>query len=378
MKTRLGLLTFHASYNCGSMLQTYAMQQYLTKKGYDIEIIDFSTQGQKELYSVFSRNSTLKLFLRNVVIFFHRKRIARNYEKYEEFKNNKFHLTQKKTHNWKDIDVSNYHALIVGSDQVWNTTIIDYDIAYFLPWNDIYKVAYAPSFGAKNPIKYSKSIDEIKQLMLDFNALSSRENNGKQWIKELTKKDVPVVLDPTLLLDETDYENIIANDISIPEKYIFYYSPTYSIEHNRFVKQIARKFGLPVIAFNAKSFYLRAMNFSGFKLPDYENPESYLRLMKNAELVITTSFHGTVFSTVFRKKFWVIKNGGMYGDDDRVATLLSELELNDRLIVPQFDDSFNYMAEVSYTDYTKRLRELREVSEKFLLSSLEKINEGTK
>lgn len=95
------------------------------------------------------------------------------------------------------------------------------------------------------------------------------------------------------------------------------------------------------------------MNFDGFKLPDFEDPKAYLQLMKNAEMVITTSFHGTVFSTIYRKKFWVIKNGGMYGNDDRVKTLLSDLAITDRLIELPFDEKFNYMKSVDYSEYEK-------------------------
>lgn len=144
------------------------------------------------------------------------------------------------------------------------------------------------------------------------------------------------------------------------------------------VKKISKKYNMPVIAFNSKAYYLRGMNFTGFRLPSFEDPKAYLQLMKNAELVITTSFHGTVFSTIYRKKFWVIKNGGMYENDDRVMTLLSDLSISDRLIELPFDKKFNYMNPVNYANYEQSLKSLKNKSQIFLKNALENYNERTK
>lgn len=135
---------------------------------------------------------------------------------------------------------------------------------------------------------------------------------------------------------------------------------------------------MPVIAFNSKAFYLRGMNFNGFKLPTFEDPKAYLQLMKNAELVITTSFHGTVFSSIYRKKFWVVKNGGMYENDDRVMTLLTDLSITDRLIELPFDEQFDYMKPVDYINYDKKIKDLKNKSQMFLKDALENCDESTK
>ena len=92
----------------------------------------------------------------------------------------------------------------------------------------------------------------------------------------------------------------------------------------------------------------------------------YLKLIKNATLNITTSFHGTIFSTIYKTKFFTIKNGGMYGDDDRVKSLLKQLKLEDRLIVDSFNDSFDYIKEVDYSDYNDELPKLQKKAENYL------------
>lgn len=367
---KVGIITFHASYNCGSMLQAYALQRFLEKNGYDPEMIDFSCKGQKELYSLYSKNVSPKHFIRNFIFAVHKRRIHANCERYERFKQIFFNLSPYSAETQSELK-DDCFAVVAGADQIWNITIKDFDDAYFLPWvKKAKKIAYAPSFGAKNPLLYSTDIEKYKKFLLDFDSLSIRENNGQKWIKEMIGKEVPVVLDPTLLLSKSDYAEIESHELKLPEKYIFFYSPSYSAQMNSFVKKISEKYSLPVIAFNTKSFYLRAGNLNGFKLPDAEDPTTYLQLMKNAEAVITTSFHGSIFSTVYRKKFWVLKNGNMFGSDDRVITLLNSLGLSERLIEMNFDNRFDYMKDVDFSKYDKALPILRESSGKYLLSAL--------
>ena len=367
---KVGIITFHNSYNCGSMLQAYALQTYLNKKNIDNEIIDFSNDGQRAVYSVYDQRKNMKGFLRNIVIFFYKKSIKKNFDSYEDFKSRNFTLSPKKYKKEEELTDERYNTVIAGSDQVWNITIEDGDKAYFLPWvTKVKKVAYAPSFGAKSILKYSKNPNIYKEYLNDFDALSVRENNGKQWIKELTGKDVPVVLDPTLLLDVADYDKI-EEKIDLPKKYIFYYSPSYNKKINKLVSRISKKYNLPVIAFNKKNFVTKGMMFSGFKLPKIENPSVYLYLIKNATLVITTSFHGTIFSTIYKKRFWTIKNGGMFGDDDRVRTLMDNLDLNDRLITMNFDKDFDYLQDKDYANYEKLLYKMQQKSMKYLDEAL--------
>ena len=118
------------------------------------------------------------------------------------------------------------------------------------------------------------------------------------------------------------------------------------------------------------------MAFSSFKLPDIENPAVYLNLIKNATLVITTSFHGTIFSSIFNRNFWTIKNGGMFGTDDRVLTLVKNLNLEDRLISMEFDEEFDYLKNKNYEEYNKQLKKLKKVSFDYIEKNI--VNEMVK
>lgn len=363
---KIGILTFHNSYNCGSMLESYAIEEYIKKYKRNIEIINFSNNGQRQLYSVFYRNSSLKNILKNILIYPARNKIKNNNQMYENFKNKYFNLS-KEYSDISELSDDDYSVIVAGSDQIWNITIEDSDDAYFLPWVcNARKVAYAPSFGAKDIMKNTDNPEKYRKMINDFDALSIREYNGKMWIKNLCNKDVDVLLDPTLLLEKKDYEKIEDKNINEKDKYIFFYSPAFNREICKFVKKISKKYKLKVITWSTKSYYIKNIKSFGFELVNEESPSIYLSLIKNAELVITTSYHGTIFSTIYKKKFIVVKNGGMYGDDDRVKTLLNQICMEDRLLSFQFDENYDYLKPVNYDEYDSKIKVLKEKSFKFI------------
>lgn len=360
---KIGIITFHNSYNCGSMLESFAMQEIIKKRGGKPEIVNFSAKGQKELYSVFFRNNSLKNIFKNIMIFPHVKKINNNNKMYEKFKNDNFILSSNQFEDSALLHDDEYSKVVAGSDQIWNITIPDSDDAYFLPWvNKAKKIAYAPSFGAKNIMDFSNDIEKYKNYLLSFESLSVRENNGKKWIKELCGRDAEVLLDPTLLLEREDYDKICDNSYTPKEKFIFLYCPAFNRKVCEYVKKISDKYKLNVVAWSTKSFYFKGIRTFGFKLVPYESPALYLNLIKNAEIVITTSFHGTIFSTIYRKKFITVKNGDMYGNDDRVITLLKQLKLEDRLLPYEFEDNYDYLQDIDYKKYDEELNLLKKKS----------------
>ena len=343
--SRVGILTLHHSYNCGSMLQAFALQETLERMGHEVRVINFSNEGQARLYSVLERPTSLKRIVKDLLLAPRAGRIRRNFAAYERFMTEHLHLDGPVVRHREELDDAGYDAVVAGSDQVWNVTIDDGDDAYFLPWvTGARRVAYAPSFGARSIARFSPDPRVHAGWLKDFDALSIRERNGRRWIRELIGVDVPVLLDPTLLLDAGDYAPLEHRPPGLPGEYLFYYAPSYSRPINRFVAAIAKRHGLAVVAFNAKTFYVKGMGLTGFVLPAVEGPAAYLALIRGAAAVVTTSFHGTVFSTIYRRPFWTVKNGGMYHDDDRVLTLLEALGLQDRLVPPSFDSGRDWLA----------------------------------
>ncbi len=374
---KIGIITFHASHNCGSFMQAYALQHFLNNNELPSEIINFSNQGQRDFYRPIPKIDNVKTFIKNVVLLPHKNILHATYSRYNNFIKNNLKLSSKEFNSNSELKEASfsYDAYVSGSDQIWNITIADSDDAYFLDFvKKGKKIAYAPSFGAKNIASYTtpSEYNKYKKLLSSYDNLSVRENNGRKWLREMLNEDVPVVLDPTLLLDQEDYISLEQplDDKLQKNKYIFYYSPSYNKKINRLVAKIAKKYNLKVVAWNPKNFYLKGMNFSNFYLPKIQNPGVYLSLIKNSAMVVTTSFHGTIFSTIYRKKFWTIKNGGMFGDDDRVKTLIDQLHISERLIPMQFDGNFDYLQMPDYSVYEKELPKLRKKSVDFLLGAL--------
>ncbi len=378
---KVGIITFHNSYNCGSMLESYAMQKAIEKRGCLTKIIDFSNYNQRKLYSIFYKNNSLKNIVKNILVIPAISKLKVNNKKYEEFKRKNFNLTSDSYISNNQLSDEEFDIVVSGSDQIWNITIEDSDDAYFLPWvKKAKKVAYAPSFGSKNILKYSKEPEKYKEYINSYDYISIRENNGKKWIRDLCNRDAEVLIDPTLLLNAQDYDAILEDSDKYKGDYIFFYCPSFNTDICKFVKKISEKYNLKVIAWSTKSYYFKQVKKYGFELVDYETPALYLSLIKNAKVVITTSFHGTIFSTIYKKNFITVKNGDMYGDDDRVITLLKQLNMMDRLIPFDFDEKFDYLADVDYSSYDKTLDELKDKANNFLDIALfdEEKNENNK
>ena len=117
-----------------------------------------------------------------------------------------------------------------------------------------------------------------------------------------------------------------------PDKYIFYYSFSYEDNITKVVKEVSKKTGLPVIVMDAKHWVRRKLFLKGIRLVKHASPAIFLSLIQNAELVMTTSLHGTIFSTRFEKKFWYINGKNRSDGDDRTSSLLGQLGLKNRYV----------------------------------------------
>ena len=227
IKKRVGLITFHASHNNGSMLQALALQNMLKKYGCEVEIIDFSNEGQRNLYAPLPKAHNWKQVIKRAIWRTNYKELLKQYESYEAFSKKYFYLTEKKYYNSSELYELNekYDAFIVGSDQVWNIKCIDADEAYFLTFvKDKPVFAYAVSFGANNAFAPEENGKYVKYFE-KFCKVSVREKNAQKWTLEATGKKVPICLDPTMLYSESEWEQMvdIGNEPIINGKYIFYY-----------------------------------------------------------------------------------------------------------------------------------------------------------
>lgn len=369
---KIGLITFHKSYNCGSVMQAYAMQKAL-KDNYSLmpEFINFSNKDQQELYAVFDKKISLKNLVKNIIKAPFYFALNDNNKSYEKYINDVLPLSQKKYTELSELKENelNYDLYLTGSDQVWNITIQDSDDAYFLPFVKKHpKIAYAVSQGAKDILEYTDNPAKYKKMINEFNYLSVREPNGKKWLKNDFDINSEITLDPTLLLDQIDYVDIErpTEEVLEENEYIFVYATKLNSGFEKIIQNIARREGLKVVIWQPNTWISIFGWSKGYILPKKQNPGKYLTLMKNAKYVFTASFHGVVFATQYRKNFWVLKNAGMdINKDDRILSLLYNFELTDRLL-QSHEQNKNISKVVNYKYFESKILLDREKSFSFL------------
>lgn len=168
---------------------------------------------------------------------------------------------------------------------------------------------------------------EYKRLLQPFNKISVREQEGNNLLRKLLcRQDIHTVLDPTMLLDESEWESLSIS-CDIPQKYILVYLLSENRKIVRFAKKLAHVKGCEIVYINNQLLTRRGL----INLRDI-TPENWLYLFKNAEYIVTNSFHGTVFSIIFKKIFWCDYLPTSGNVNSRIITLLGNLELKSRII----------------------------------------------
>ena len=340
----IGIITINDNNNCGNRLQNYALQETLKKYCDKVQTI------KNEPFLNWNHNypiSLLRLIKKQI------KNLIKGNKLFKEFNKNitfaKGYLTIK-TRNISD----KYDYFVVGSDQVWKPTrkrLSKIDLLAFAEPKK--RIAYAASFGL-NEIeeKYYKTLQEE---LPKFKAISVREDAGKEIINKATGiKDVSVVLDPTMLLDKEKWIKLEKKPEGFnKDKYVF----TYFLGDENTEKLVKEIFGEK---YSVVDFYKGTYG-----------PAEFLYLINHAEYILTDSFHGTVFSILFNKEFYVFErkekdiNNNM---SSRFETLFRIFSLEDRKINNLKD--INITNKIDYSIIEEKLKEEREKSLVFLDNAL--------
>lgn len=319
---KIGIITFHNAINYGAILQIYALSTFLLNNGYDCEVIDYQNEKFKHNYKAFRVFSKDLKGLISACI-----KIPNNFVKNKRFKRflvKNVHLSDKK-YNISNIKLSNneYNIFITGSDQVWNY-ILTNDYTYFLNFvkKPNKKISYAASTGSGS-FEYG-DINEIKKDLEDFDEITVRESELKSYMENNFNIKSEKVLDPVFLLSVDEWNKFIKNDSS--PKYVFVYmlneNGVYDI-----AKKISNKLNIKVICVqNTFSKKIKAK----YKLN--ASVEEFLNLIKNAEYVVTDSFHGAAFSIIFRKNLKIVYKKNFANLNIRLKSLVEEFNLQSLVV----------------------------------------------
>lgn len=258
-----------------------------------------------------------------------------------------------------------YDKFICGSDQIWCTTTLYVDPLMYLRFAPKEKrIAYAPSLGRDYIPNYNKR--EMKKYILDIPDVSVRESMGQKLIRELTRRDVPVVLDPTLLVEKNCWDSVKTHLDSHSDYLLFYFLSTPTEKTQLKLLEHIRQLKKPVIALNSRLKYLEG--HVDVMYPDC-GPKEFISFIENADCVITDSYHGMLFSIIYHKQFWSIEREyGEFDQSSRQLSVLDMLGLQNRYC----RDSDELIQErIDYTTVEQILLTEREKSLDFLRKALE-------
>ena len=365
-------MTLNSAHNFGASLQTYAIQRTLENLGFDVNIINYRYKKIDNIYNPYRRTKRgpldVKFYLSRIKLHLLDRYKIRKYNNYEKFMAKYFNLTPPyKTLN-QLVDVNwDYDFYICGSDQIWNSHITrGLQPAYFLDFlpKNSKKIAYAASLGTD--IIHEHDIPIFKKYLHDIDCISIREKSSIDAIKKCTDKGIDVTVDPTLLLKKEDYDKLKIDPKFKNKDYIFVYVIDRNEELYKIAEKISRDKNLPVV-FSSPYLLPERMFKKQMDAVWDMGPREFLGVIANAKYIITNSFHGNIFSIIYKKPFISAPH---YITSARVLEFLSALNLKQVL----FTDSKKFTSiddiKIDYEDVENRIEDLKEESINFLKKSL--------
>ncbi len=350
---KLSIITIHCQTNFGSVLQSFALYNFLASAGYDSEIIDYRPD-----YIDSNLGSGIKIFIKKLLLSGKRKR-AKNL--YDSFIAGNIKLTPTTYRSCEELKKNppETDLLISGSDQLWNLNYkCGHDDSYKLLFTDnLPKISYATSLNA-----IGMAEEDTKRLagkISAFRSLSVRERSSAELLSRAMGRSVEWVCDPVFLLDKNTYESMCKK----PEydDYILVYLADKGELLDEAVKYMKDRLSCKVV-------------FVGGALPKCKcdvhikgaGPEEMLALIRHARFIITGSFHATSFSHIFHKDFMTLMLGE---NSERISSLVSLTGLNDQLVKNK-NDFERVKCNINFSHSDVALKKFSEKSKKWLVDNI--------
>lgn len=363
--TKVGILTLPLKGNYGGVLQAFALLTFLKNKGYNAYLVDRQWDARRKKTIVYYFQ---KYFFHNYII----KNVKKFCDKWIQPRTYKIDTQEK----MDAINKEGFDAFIVGSDQVWRVEHIGgIKNNFFLDFvkdNNVKKLSYAASFGKDTVDGSKEKLAEISKLMKEFDGISVRENSGIKLCKEVFDVDAIQVLDPTLLLNAKDYLPIIEKKY---QKRLTKCLTVYVLDTKKekwdIIRNVAQKLGLEINSINYKKnpsliIKNRGLDFYNYVYPPMSN---WLRGFRDADFIVTDSFHGMLFSVIFKKQFLII--GNVKRGLARFNSFLKMLNLEHRLITENTKDYLDTIENnIDFEKVYEILEQERYKSEMFLNNKL--------
>lgn len=370
---KIVIITFHTPINYGAMLQAYATKELFRKYADQVQILDYRF-SRIEKHNMITKYINWKKAIDNpmelIKNIFHRilviwLRIKRR-KNFFRFRDKYLNLSKKTFYNYDDLllHYPKAECYIAGSDLIWNPEMAEgVNPAYFLDFvkeRDTLRISYASSIGLTAIDQ--KYLNQYQVMLRNLDCISVREKTAVDILQKLTEKPVINVLDPTLMLNENDW-NSLKSIHRIKGKYILVYCVEETDTFWNCCDHIRKYYGYQVVSFNLNKTKERS-----YISVHSAGPIEFVDLFKHAEVILTNSFHGVCFSLIFQKPFWCLPHTSR---GSRMIDLLKLLSLDKRIVFEKkdidFDDTINYI----YVNTV--LEQQREMSKKFISEALQKV-----
>lgn len=377
---KIGILTLPLNLNYGGILQAFALQDVLRSMGHEVYVFDndfvpiYKRPFYKQIAVYILR--FVKKIVKHDIIIQREKLFEKEYPVLRKnitiFIDKYIHLKKIKTID--SIELNNFDVLIVGSDQIWRPQYIssmwkskvEDAFLFFTLGSNIMRIAYAASFGIDSwPCHSKNEVKHISSILNEFIAVSVREKTSINLCQSTFKIKPSLVLDPTLLLTKDRYIEFIKDYPSLGDHKLLSYILDMNDDKKTILNQVVGDKKLQIMEID--------MNYSDLGLPlerrVLPSVENWLASFRDADFVVTDSFHACVFSILFNKPFVVIANKerGL----SRFTSLLSQFNLQSHLLFSPSDYNSNSDYSLS-NESMEKLKQLRKASLNFLIKSLKK------
>lgn len=367
---KIGIMTLQGAKNSGAVLQAYALSNTISNLGHEVDFVNFISDGE------FERNKNhislnKAIMARKLYYILFKKSIRKRNKLFETFSRD-FLKTNPSNYRIRENELpeltKSYDCLVCGSDQIWSQDpkLYDKTDAYFInfPYEGK-KISYAASFGDR--INHSQEITKkIITNIEKFDNVSVREEEAMTYLKENGIYS-EVVVDPTLLIKSSDWEKLAILP-EVKEKYILYFSVNSRKYSINIARHLAKKAGLKVVEINP---HPKSWN-SGFEKRYDTGPREFLGYILNAEYIVTNSFHGTVFSILFNKKFIAAfdQKDGKIITESRKESLLNRVGLDSVMKTDSSYISLNDLESIKWNEVNKKIADLRSESIRYLVNCI--------
>ena len=328
---QIRIITCHDVYNHGASLQAYALQTYLELMGHSVEIIDYKPDYLSRHYLLWSVDNPIfdKPFIKQLYLMAKlpgRLVVLKRKKVFDAFTKLYLKRTARRYHSNEELKANPPHAdvYIAGSDQIWNTLFQNgRDAAFYLDFapKEAKRISYGASFATEDVVEEYKPF--VRKMLQNFDVISIRERCSLSLLASLGREDGVAVCDPVFLLLKEQW-NEVTSHTHEKERYLL----VYDTEHSAKIQEIVQRI--------AKEKILKIYNISGFRLGYVDkdlwasSPLDFVQLVRDADYVVSNSFHATAFSLIYERDFCVVNRSE--GINERMKSLLMSYNIEDRLV----------------------------------------------